>query len=323
MKQIPEYFNEQLKTQTTKINALKKDAAFFYITDLHVHDNAFVSVPLIKRVAKLTGVDKLISGGDYAYAFGTDKECFDDTINSLKYLSEVKPEVKFYSVRGNHDITVRHTRTSETGYTHPKTETDKIILSENSPVTAMMPNESCYFVDDESEKMRYVVINTSDTQSDDKGKFWGVNYSVSEAQVKWLAENAFKFKNGGEGWGILVFGHTPVSSLIEEPYDMMKDINNLLISVKNKQKCAFGDFSDLKAELIAYIHGHIHFDKSVVDGGVLHVSVGPEAYYNDDIYKRVKGTVTETLFSVFSVDKSARKLYETRFGAGEDHEYDY
>lgn len=323
MKTIPEYYFDQISEKTAKINALKKDASFMFITDLHIHDNAFVSVPLIKKVSKLTGIKKLISGGDYAYAFGADNECIDDTVNSIKYLSEVKPELKFYSVRGNHDITIRHDRNSETGYTHPESETNKIILSENSPVTKVMPNEACYYFDDENEKIRYVVINTSDTQSEDVGKFWGVNYSVSAPQIKWLAENAFKFENGGEGWGIIVFGHVPVSDKMDANNGVYKDVNDELIAVKNKKAGNFGNYCGLKAELIAYICGHVHVDNSIVDGGVLHVTTGPDAYYNDDIYKRVLGTVTETLFSAFTVDKTEHKLHLIRFGAGEDKTFDY
>lgn len=323
MKRIPEYFLNQITEKTAKLNALKKDASFMFITDLHVHDNAFVSVPIIKRVSKLTGISKLFSGGDYAYAFGTNDECISDTVNSIKYLSEVKPELKFYSVRGNHDITVRHDGNSLTGYTHPAAETTKIILSENSPVTAAMPNEACYYIDDENEKIRYVIINTSDTQSDDKNKFWGVNYSVSAPQINWLINNAFNFHSGGEGWGIIVFGHVPVSEKMDADGKFYKDFNDLLIAVKNKQNRAFGDFSGLKAELIVYICGHVHVDAACVDNGVLHVTTGPDAYYNDDVYKRVPGTVTETLFSAFTVDKAARKLNMIRFGAGEDKTFDY
>ena len=323
MKKIPEYYNEQLREKAAKINDIKKDAAFIFITDLHVHDNAFASVPLIKRVNALTGIDKLFGGGDYPYAFGTKKECISDAVNSIKYLSSVKPEIKFYNIRGNHDVTIRYGRESETGYTHPESETNKILLSENSPVTAAAPNDCVYFIDDEIEKIRYVIVNTSDSQSGDARKFWGVNYSIGEAQIQWLVKNAFNFSGGGDGWGIIVLGHVPVSEKLDSDGKFYKDFNDLLIAVKNKQRCKYGDFGAFKPELIAYICGHIHKDLYCRDGGVLHVSTGPDAYYNDDIYKRVKGTLTESLFSVFALDKTARKLRLIRFGAGEDNEYDY
>lgn len=323
MKEIPEYYNKQLDEAVARFQKIHSDASFFFLTDVHYRDSAHVAVPLVKAFAKRTGVSKLFSGGDYAFAFGTKEQCITDTEKSLDYLSEVKPELEFFSARGNHDVTIKFSREEQAGYTHPKDLTDALIMSKNSPVTAVMPGESCFYVDYPDEKMRYVVVNTSDSQSEDSTKFWGVHYSIGEKQLRWIAENAF---GSGDypGRSIIVFGHIPCSEKLDpQGAPCIKPLNDLLTAFKNKRACAYGNFENSKSELVAYICGHNHADLNATENGVLHVSTGSEAYYHDDVWQRTLGTDSETLFDVFALDKTARKLYAVRVGAGKDRVFDY
>lgn len=324
MKSIPDYFFPHIDEAVRRFNDLPHNASFFFTTDVHYRDNAHVAVPLIAYFAEKTDVKKLFSGGDYPFAFGAKEECISDTKKSLDYLAEVKPLMDFYSVRGNHDITIKFSREEQAGYTYPKSETNALILSKNSPVTAQMPEEACFFVDYPEEKIRYVAVNTSDSQSDDCNRFWGVHYSIGAAQLKWIAENAFSFPEGGDGWLVIVIGHIPcIEQLDAEGAPKVRELANLLADFKNKRKGKYGDFIGCKAELAAYLCGHIHADVSAVQDGVLHISTGSEAYYHDDIWERKLGTVSETLFDVFTIDRSKRKIHAVRVGAGKDRVFDY
>ena len=323
MKAIPEYFNQPLNEAIERFEKLPRDASFFFVTDTHYRDCAHVSTPLIKAFAKKTGVNKLFSGGDYAFAFGTKEQCITDTEKSLDYLSEVKPELDFFSARGNHDITIKFSREEKTGYTHPKALTDAIIMSRNSPVTAVMQGESCYYADYPEEKVRYVIVNTSDSQSDDAQQYWGVHYSISRPQLEWIANNAFDLKDKPD-WSIIVFGHIPCSTQLDpEGAPLLKPLKELLAAFKNRRACEYGNFENAKGELVAYICGHNHADRNATEDGVLHVSTGSEAYYRDDVWQRTLGTASETIVDVFALDKVARKLYAVRIGAGKDRVFDY
>lgn len=323
MKEIPEYFNRPLNEAAERFKKLPRDASFFFVTDTHYRDCALVATPLVRAFYEKTGVNKLFSGGDYAFAFGTKEECIADTEKSLDYLGEVKPEIDFFSARGNHDVTIRFSREENAGYTHPKDLTNAIITSKNSPVTAVMTSESCYYTDYPEEKVRYVVVNTSDSQSDDPNRYWGVNYSVSRPQLEWLASKAFNLNDKPE-WSIIVFGHIPCSERLDpEGAPLLKPLNNLLSAFRNRQSCEYGDFKNAKGELVAYICGHNHADLDATENGVLHVSTGSEAYYNDDVWQRTPGTASETIIDVFTLDKKRRKLYAVRIGAGKDRVFDY
>lgn len=322
MQNFPEYYNEQLKAAINKFNGLKKDDCFAFITDVHCHDCSLTAVPLLKAFAKETALKKLFCGGDFAYAFGTKDDCLSDTQKCLDYIAKAKPELEVFNVRGNHDITIRTSWEEKSGYTHPKDLTNALLLSKNSPVTNAMNDEACYYIDDELKKMRYVVINTSDSQSENSSAFWGVNYSAGEKQLEWLAENAFNFENG-EGWTVVAFGHIPCSPKISDYATELKGLNDLLTAFKNKRKHEFADFSNSKAEFAAYICGHNHKDDSATDDGVLHISSGSEACYNDDVFKRTLGTITETLADVFAINKSERTIFAVRLGAGNDRVFKY
>jgi predicted phosphodiesterase len=323
MKEIPQYFIQPLDEAINRYKKIRRDASFFFVTDTHYRDCAHVATPLIKAFAAKTDVRKLFSGGDYAFAFGPKEECIADTEKSLDYLSEVKPEIDFFSARGNHDITIKFSREENAGYTYPKDFTNKLILSKNSPVTAIMPGEACFYVDYPEEKTRYVVVNTSDTQSDDCNKFWGVHYSITRPQLEWIAKNAFNLEDKPD-WSVIVFGHIPCSETIDPVgAPPLKPLNTLLAAFKNRRACKYGNFENAKGDLVAYICGHNHADKSTTEDGVLHISTGSEAYYHDDIWQRVLGTESETIIDVFALDKKERKLYAVRIGAGKDRVFDY
>lgn len=80
------------------------------------------------------------------------------------------------------------------------------------------------------------------------------------------------------------------------------------------------DFSGAKGELVGYFGGHIHADKNWDDGFPVITSRSDAQVENDAALKaeRVAGTVTEQSFDVFTVNKSSRKIYATKIGAGND-----
>ena len=86
------------------------------------------------------------------------------------------------------------------------------------------------------------------------------------------------------------------------------------------------DFSNAKGQLIGYFAGHVHADRNLVTGGVPVISTrcdAREEYTEEMRNERVKGTITEQSFDVFTVNKAKRKIYATKIGAGDDRVIDY
>jgi hypothetical protein len=86
------------------------------------------------------------------------------------------------------------------------------------------------------------------------------------------------------------------------------------------------DFTNTKGELVAYCHGHDHKDADYTRDSIKDISTrcdGVEEHDEADQAVRVKGTITEQSFDVFTVNKAERKIYATKIGAGADRVISY
>ena len=92
------------------------------------------------------------------------------------------------------------------------------------------------------------------------------------------------------------------------------------------------DFSNAKGKLIAYHGGHVHEDRiatACYPSGTLEFPIimtrCDAAEENNATLKaeRIKGTVTEQSFDVFTVNKAEGKIYVTKIGAGVDREISF
>lgn len=86
------------------------------------------------------------------------------------------------------------------------------------------------------------------------------------------------------------------------------------------------DFTNAKGELVGYFAGHTHVDGVNNNNGfnVITTRCDAKEENTDALQKeRVAGTITEQSFDVFTVNKSERKIYATKIGAGSDREISY
>ena len=87
---------------------------FAFITDTHnntgrQHQD---SPKILQCIARNTGLNKVVTGGDWIYATGTEAEMYQqmwDQVNAYK--SFVSPFAKVYNVRGNHDLHITNAGT--------------------------------------------------------------------------------------------------------------------------------------------------------------------------------------------------------------------
>lgn len=77
--------------------------------------------------------------------------------------------------------------------------------------------------------------------------------------------------------------------------------------------------------MICTLSGHFHADGDVrTSGGMPIIATTCDAWRNEySSLSRTKGTVSEQAFDVVSIDKTNRKIYLTRIGAGTDRVFDY
>ncbi|MCB8611672.1 hypothetical protein LJD69_13855, partial [Faecalibacillus faecis] len=71
--------------------------------------------------------------------------------------------------------------------------------------------------------------------------------------------------------------------------------------------------------VIAVISGHIHYDSSMTKNGMLLIQTLDSLARNDYAGKmpdRPIISLEEDAWDVFTIDRSSRKIYATRFGAG-------
>lgn len=321
-KQFEEYLNYVVDQYKLEMENVKNGDGFIFITDFHFQDNDKISPILIREIGKRTDINKVFCGGDFPYAFGSKNDCIDDTVMSLELLSKVKDKMELYIARGNHDCTIRESSASTVGYTAPYNEVHKLLMGYNSAGTYGPKGKNYYYVDDNAHKIRYVVVDTSEIHKNEE-QFWGILPGMCEEQLEWLATQALVMGDEGVGWSVIVIGHIPCDDGLADYCNELDDLANILKAYRNKTICKYGDFSNEKAEFVAYLCGHNHQDMDVQTDNTLFISTGCDAVYQDDIWGRVPGKISGVLFDIFIIDKEKKVLKTIRVGAGGNRMFSY
>ena len=317
-KEIPEYFKEQIQSKIDTYNKLNA-CGFIYETDFHTKYNSMLSPVISKEIADKTNIGYFFSGGDFPYAFGTKEECIEDTKDGIEALKTVKDSLNLFIVRGNHEITIKSA--GETGYTAPYELTQKLIMEANSDGAMAYKDKVYYYVDDDTNKIRYICTDTCDAPQKAEDEYWGVNYGFSDEQIQWLINTALHLPN--DEWYVVVMGHVPCVAGIIGYEDVLSPLATVLKDYKNKRNGEYADFTDYKGNFVAYICGHNHKDLHSVEDNTLFISTGCSPIFNDDVWKREENNISEILFDVFTIDKNEKKLYAIRIGAGADREFEF
>ena len=329
---VPVYYDSYLANIIAKVNRNRMergcDEGFLFFTDPHVKSNFRQSGRLIARLVRETGIERVLCGGDLTEAFGeeypADKDAVDFAIDAFRS-DWVKPiraaGGRLYCAKGNHDFTVRHSFKQEDGskgFTYPGSVARKLIVdewSEGDVVTNPDDPTACYYYFDvPAAKVRYVVADTTDTESaGDVG--WGVRYGMHEAQLKWLEKVALGTLP--KGYAVLAVQHIPVTDVAGSANDrkLFADYRHLL------EACAAG------GHLVVDFAGHCHGETQTWEKGVSHLSEPCDAAYRDYEYRsafcgklpvKARGTVYEQTFDIVQLSADRRILCVTRVGGGQD-----
>lgn len=366
--ELPEYYDEYLSERVSSIiNRLFEIQAgdvFGFITDTHPSNRYNVySGRIYRELMSKTPIKKVVFGGDIgpnnATNYGGSTTAKEALVKSLIQQTErlyapIQEIGKIYKMRGNHDFSVRMYEDSNpdnTGWQATNGATRGLIVNELPGGIVSDPNnpDACYYYFDNTiEKIRYIVVDTSDSVNAHYEGLSNVVIWVSDAQAKWFAEQAMLTTPAG--YNIVVFAHCPLAkvacygtywnkaSVIRLKNIMFAANAKSEITVNKTDSGASGtvgtyDFSSFTAKVLAVISGHVHCDEQTYERGILfytsaadyatqdQLKAGVENAFNAPIQNKVRNTVTEDLLNVITLDTHANILDVFRVGAGYDRKF--
>lgn len=219
----------------------------------------------------------------------------------------------------------------------------------------------CY-KDIEDHKIRVICMNTSDfkdlTLSDNTSPLY-----MSGTQMKWFAETIdLSDKADADEWGIIILSHCPLDFMISiKCCEILKAyLEGTSVSfVRDGVTVSYDYTGKNAATIIGNFYGHNHnylvgnlryltggtdaegryttlpidvtrigipnacFTRSNERGQNNGVDVYDIEFGETTTYDKVGGTAEDTSFCVVTVDRVAKKIYATHYGAGYDREIDY
>lgn len=338
----PSYWNTHLNERIADIRERLRSTtdldAFVFVTDVHVPNNVMNGHKLAEQVFKHTSVKKMFCGGDIPGLRGDINTLYDvaDKYWNTYGKACVDNGVSHYMTRGNHDWHVD-------GYSMDNNGVYDLSSRRQENDVEAPNNRNYYYVDNNRMKIRYIVLDTSEIFIPASGTHGNLySYGCYQEQVTWFAET---LKNTPSGYHILVIGHIPVATSLSSEHEVNLQIfADMFSAYKNRSHFVasgeqYGvyydgayqfyltcdvDFTDCEAILVGYLYGHEHLDARNIVGGVNHITCGADALYNDDPnVQRVANTTSESLITVFVIDKTERKLYGIRIGAGDSFSVSY
>ena len=336
---IPSYWgdhiNDRINTIKDKHRQFGRDGfSIGFITDMHTPDNYMQSANLMAEVLNKCDIKFFINGGDDL----THETTKDAAIISHNIITDSFRNAGIYNkmlrLNGNHDC---NADSGAVGFGGPAPETAVLFPNENYAERfrglESIPNINIhgdgmhYYVDDLQNKVRIICLNSNDapytiangyvTSSGYKPPM----YSVS--QVEWFAE-ALKTT-----FDVLVTSHIAPNDSDGWLPQNTSHILNLLNAYKNRTSYSYQgveyDYTDSEGDVICWICGHYHYDsiEDVSNIKLVKVTTDGNTRLGVGNIEKVKGTATEQAFDILTVDKSKRKCYLTRIGAGQDREFDY
>lgn len=331
---LPAYYDDYMAVKYGEINALMENNingdAFIFITDTHWNDNSKLSPNLIDHIRKNTNVQKVIFGGDIVRAFGAKDAITDDVYEFNGAMKKYVEESKYFPTIGNHDFTIKYVNSADdqTGYTHdvPFTYNNSAKMLES--YAGIKNQKMYYYFDNPVQKVRYIMVNTEE-EVNSGDNYWGVGAHITQEQLDWLTNDALVVD---DGYDIVVVGHVPIHPYAPSHDRALDVLRYALEGYENKRPASFTapygtvlnkDFTNYKGHMVGYFSGHNHKDTEFVGENMINISTGCDAKYNDDVWTRTEGTISEQLFDVVIVDKTNKEINMIRIGAGENRNYSY
>ncbi len=341
---LGDYWRPHLAAVSEKVRSIaaKTVDGFWFITDPHVTSNRRQSGKAIAALTSMTPIRKTICGGDLVEAFAakyrTDKAGVDIAVDyyRLFWTDPIESSGQHvYTVKGNHDFTIKHDANTPTGHTYSAEDAKRVLMSSkgcsNVITNTADPTACYYYFDNAAAKIRYVCVDTTDSINP-KAAFWAVRSGIGSTQLAWLADQAISTIPAG--WSAVIVHHIPITGCVGTAGErkLYKDFRELLEAYQNRGKITICgkayDFTQAKGRILLDITGHRHAERQTFQKGILHVTEPCDAAYGDyivgskpwcgDLPRKNAGTVAEQTFDAVQLDPANDLVYFTRVGGGQD-----
>lgn len=206
---------------------------------------------------------------------------------------------------------------------------DTLFRDTETKVSSMSVDNGCYCIDNEPQKTRIIMLNTTDVSGNFDYKGGGVSFRSGTLQ--WLSA-ALTEKTD---YKIIIVCHTPLNyETFANDVNFGENRDGLSLMVQAfKNKTEFettrfettvnADFRNNTNELICVISGHRHIDGNSVENNVLNIVTTCDCIDKKDGYGRKAGTISEQAFDVFCINYDTNKINAVRIGAGSNREIEF
>lgn len=350
---VPKYWEDYLLEKAETIRALQtaggRDCfSFAALADIHESSNlGKYSGALARRLLDSCDIKYALVLGDTAMRGSAETE--SELLSSFDRAEEILSPIRdrALQLRGNHDGSW-----GDDGSTYyirdlSPEKIHSLIWRKAGMVSgaAFDDTGSAYYVDDPANRVRYILLNSHwlpyQENGDGTPKYSTFrNARFGQAQFDWLIRDALRV---AQGWAIIIGTHVPLSDDYAEYFGGSAGesvlLRELLAAYNSREifRETFGgtlgvdavevevDFYDAVGEVIAVVAGHSHTDTAALCGVTVITTRCDAAEENTEELKaqRVKGTVTEQSFDIFTVNRKTRTITATKIGAGEDRVIPY
>lgn len=206
---IPDYYfeNDYLDNKVRTINEKIRECSnngdvFFWITDVHWESdrNARYSPSLISYIRQRTNIPRIFNGGDNFDGIegrvgSPDRAaCFDGNIDFTNRLRKALGSDKVYTAIGNHEVITYNT--------YP--EIFYALRQHNDDVVYGDADKSYFYVDNNQQKIRYVVLTSFGVQEEGITPYFRNEFKENPEQLDWLMGTAL---NLSSDWTVVIFIH--------------------------------------------------------------------------------------------------------------------
>ncbi len=294
---IPEYWFEPIDTPDgtlpyleAKIKSIPKGKSFIFLADPHrgaewENTNKMHSPAIIGYIRAVTGIEKVVLGGDYINFDKTSEIAVKNIRDYIDIMSKPCGDGMIV-VPGNHDL----------NNPHPTEDYDVRTLSQRDLEKALMPyvkdavfediseriayldctederqellahSRLHYHIDDHNQKLRHIVINTGCPRiGNTVFKYFGVSVSPEMIlQYDWLYETLLSVP---EGYDVAIHAHRLIQNGLERLENYMLQMFKIVSAYRTRSKVTVKNlFSDNELVTGYYAAGTHEYDLTSAKG---------------------------------------------------------
>ena len=197
--------------------------------------------------------------------------------NFSKYIGSLKNRSKIYVTLGNHDININEKLMYNT-------------LLKNKNIIGN-PEQFYYYFDDSNKKIRYLVLNTSNSNKSTN--------QMSDVELEWL-KKAIKLPN--KTWSVVILGHHDI------------DINANLTYTNKSATEITNIISTCNGKIVGYFCGHEHVDNQTLVNKKFYQNVFYSDCLNANQKWRKSGFTDDQCITIVSFNTKTGNVRFNRIG---------